>query len=188
MIYFMQITLLILVLFISQPVNGDAFIQDAKAFRKLKKRIENSIWVVPSNTLIAYNYIDGHPEAISKQTVWVIKEFNEGYFFGDAYTSIDQTPISHMKLIGSVTPSEYVNIALYPTTESANETDIQNWRGKFRAKGESDYFVMQMDNPSNNQGRISHWTYMVRVNEHDYFYQHLPGENSTVSQFLSRFQ
>lgn len=188
MIYLLRLVIFSFVLLNSHNAFGEAFIQDARALKKFKKRIENSTWLVPPNTLIAYYYDNGNTVQVSDQTIWVINEFNEGYFFGDAYTSIDQTPTSHLKLIGSITPSGYVNITFYPTSGNYLNTDAVKATGKFKIKDESPYFTIQIDAPENNQFGLSHWTYMLRVNESDFFYQHVPGENKSVPEFINQFQ
>src|SRR5690349_6638140 len=60
---------------------------------------KNSIWIVPPETLLAYLYDNGNVAPVSDQTVWVISNYNQGYFSGKSYTAIDNSTLSQKYLI-----------------------------------------------------------------------------------------
>lgn len=160
---------------------------DVKILDKYKKYIENSTWVVPPNTLLAYTYANGNMIPVSDQTVWVIDKFDGGYFFGNTYVSIDGAPSNQMKLVGSITPFGDVYITFYPVDGNLTNTDVVNGIGKFKKFKGRYYFVMQMNSAQNNLFGLSHWSYMLSVTEKDFFYRHLPGQNMSVPEFIAQF-
>lgn len=163
-------------------LDGDEII-----LNKYKKHLENSTWIVPPSTLLAYNYVDGNDIPVSDQTVWIINKFDGGYFFGDSYTSINQVPSSHMRLVGSVTTFGNVYITFFPVTGSLQNTDFVNGVGVFKKIDGKYAFVMQMNSAQNSLYGLSHWSYMISVKKNEYFYQNLPGENMSVPEFISQF-
>lgn len=164
------------------------FKEEKKIFNKYKKHIENSTWVVPPSTLLAYLYVNGERVPVSDQTVWVINKFEQGYFFGDAYISINQVPSSQRSIVGSITPYGDVYITFYPLGGTGSTEDIVNGIGKFIKQDGQYVFVMQMNSASNASSGLSHWSYMLSVKKGDVFYRHLPGENMSVPEFISQFQ
>jgi hypothetical protein len=160
---------------------------NVKILKQIGKFIRNTTWVVPPSTLLAYEYLIGISTPVSDQTVWVINRYNKGYFFGDVYTSINQTPTSQLKLVGSVTPNGDVYITFYPVTGSSQSTDVVKGIGKFGIYDDKPFFIMQMNSAENNLTGLSHWSYMISVKPGDPFYQHLPGENMSVPEFINQF-
>lgn len=155
---------------------------------KYKRHLENTVWIVPPSTLMAYEYLNGNQVPVSDQTVWVINQFNQGYFFGDSYTALNGTASSHRKIVGSVTPGGNVYIAFYPLSNDTQNTDIVNGIGTFGKQKRKYVFVMQMNSAQNNLTGLSHWSYMYSVKPDDYFYQHLPGLDISVPEFIGQFQ
>ncbi len=153
---------------------------------KYKKYIENTIWVVPPDSLLAFEYNEGSHTAASDQTVWVIDNFRQGYFFGHSYESINQSELSQMSMLGSVTDQGDVYITFYPV-DGEQSSQIVSGIGKFIKKDGQYVFVMQMNSSPDDTIGLSHWAYMVSVNKHSCFYQNLPGENMSVPEFLSQF-
>lgn len=150
--------------------------------------IQNSIWVVPPQTLLAYTYAENIHIPVSDQTVWVINEFNQGYFFGQCYTAINQTSLSQRRLVGSVTPTGDVYITFYAITTSSQDTDLVNGIGKITFQDGQCVFTMQMSSSQNDVDGLIHWSYMISVKPGDPFYNNLPGQNMSVPQFLQQFQ
>lgn len=154
---------------------------------KYKKALENTTWIVPPETLLAYEYLSGTSLPVTDQTVWVINSYDKGYFFGYAYASINGAPSSEKKLVGSVTPFGDVYITFFPLSGTSVSTDLITGVGKFKKKGCKYYFVMQMNSAQNNLEGLAHWSYMISVKPDDYFYQHLPGVGLSVPDFIAEF-
>lgn len=154
---------------------------------KYKKHIENTVWIVPPSTLLAYEYANGSEIPVSDQTVWVIDQYDNGYFFGSSYTALNGTPSSQRNILGSITPSGDVYITFYPLSDDTQDTDIVNGIGTFEKHNGKYLFVMQMNSAQNNPSGLAHWSYMISVKPDDYFYQHLPGLDISVPMFISEF-
>ena len=95
----MKIIAMILVL-----LTNLAFSQDYQ--NDFKNLIDNTTWIVPPSTLLAYQYSPSSYAAVTDQTVWIIDSYDNGYFFGTSYTAIIDsvsTIYSQKKIIGSVT-------------------------------------------------------------------------------------
>lgn len=150
---------------------------------KLKKLLTNSIWIVPTETLLAYETINNITKPVNDQTVWVIDSYKDGYVFGTSYTAIDKNPSSKTKIIGSITPEGKVEFAFHSNT-------ITNGSGEFKKIHHEYQFIMQM-NSLNTIGQgvigLSHWSYMKHVTPRDYEYYHLPGINISVPEFIKMF-
>lgn len=146
----------------------------------------NSTWIVPPQTLLAYLYDNGNVTPVSDQTVWVISDYNQGYFRGQSYTAIDSSILSQKYLIGSVTSEGKVYITFYSGTSTS--TDLVNGIGTLTLKSSSQCsFIMQMNSGQNGVSGLTHWSYMIAVNPGDYFYNNLPGTQMSVPQFLAQF-
>lgn len=158
-----------------------------KSEDKYKKHLENTVWIVPYATLLAYEYLEGIHIPLSDQTVWVINQVNEDYFFGDSYTALNGSPSSHRKIVGSITPKGDVYITFYPLSDDTQDTDIVNGIGTFKKHHGKYRFVMQMNSAQNTLTGLSHWSYMLSVKPKNYFYQHLPGLGISVPEFISQF-
>lgn len=151
---------------------------------KIKKLLTNSIWIVPQDTLLAYQTINNISKPVSDQTIWIIDSYKDGYVFGTSYTTIDKNPASKAKIIGSITPNGNVQFAFY------SDNNITNGSGKFKKNNHKWHFLMQMnDIKSVKDGVIglSHWSYMIPINSHDHEYYHLPGINISVPEFIALF-
>ncbi|MCE0721881.1 hypothetical protein [Legionella resiliens] len=147
---------------------------------------KNSTWIVPPQTLLAYLYDNANFTPVSDQTVWVISSYNQGYFTGQSYTSINNSILSQRYLIGSVTSEGKVYITFYSGTSS--RTDLVNGIGALRVKSSSQCsFIMQMNSGQNGVSGLTHWSYMIPVKPGDVFYNNLPGTNMSVPQFLAQF-
>jgi hypothetical protein len=131
--------------------------------RKLNKVLNNSVWMVPPETLKAYLYnTDGKTVAVKDQTIWVINKYDQGYIFGNAYVTINgNTPASSYYLIGSVTPLGDVYIAFY--NESSNPQTIGT--GKLIKRHHKYCFIMQMSSDVTSTSGITHWSYMIPVSK-----------------------
>jgi hypothetical protein len=158
-----------------------------KANDKYKKQLNNSVWIVPPSTLLAFEYLNGNHIAVSDQTVWVINEYNQGYFFGDSYTSLNNSLLSQRKIVGSITPCGNVYITFYSLSGNEQNIDVVNGFGTFKKHKGKYSFLMQMNSAQNSLTGLSHWSYMISVKPEDYFYQHLPGVGMSVPQFISQF-
>jgi hypothetical protein len=151
-----------------------------------KYLIENTIWIVPPSTLLAYQFDAGTYTQAEDQTVWIINSYDGGYFFGDAYVGINGTStLSHSKMLGSITNSGDIYITFYPTSGSPF-SQLVNGIGTFRKEQGSYRFIMQMNSGSSTEG-ISHWSYMININENSPYYNNLPGVGLSVPDFIALF-
>lgn len=153
--------------------------------RKLKSLLTNSIWIVPKQTLKAFFIVNNITTKVKDQTVWVIDSYDSGYFFGTSYTTLNKTPQSKMKLIGSITPNGNVLISFY--SGDSMVTGI----GTFSEIGKEYKFLMQMSNIISSDGMVqglTHWSYMESVTRTSYEYQNLPGVGISVPEFISLFE
>ena len=95
--------------------------------------IKNTIWIVPPSTLLAYEYSPSSYTAVTDQTVWVIDSYDNGYFFGNAYTAVinaGSTTYTQKKMLGTVTSGGAVYITFIPSGSIAT-TDLVNGIGTF---------------------------------------------------------
>jgi hypothetical protein len=149
--------------------------------------IENSIWVVPPSTLLAYSYSSGTVTPIVDQTVWVISSYNDGFFLGKSYAALGGTAtLSQMNLLGTITNEGAVYITFYPLSGSTTSSDLVNGIGSFTKQQGIYCFTMQMNSGSSTNG-LSHWSYMVSVTPGTPYYESLPGVGLSVPQFLELF-
>ena len=151
-----------------------------------RKYIENSIYIVPVQTLLAYLYVDGLNLPVQDQTVWVINKYDKGYFFGKTYAAINGKPSTQLNMSGSITSSGEVYITFLSPPNSNTDTVIKGV-GKFVITKDSGYFVMQMNSAENSSSGLSHWSYMVSVKPGDYWYQNLPSVGTSVPYFINSF-
>lgn len=149
----------------------------------MKRLLTNSTWIVPYDTLLAYQTINGVPRPVDDQTVWIIDSYKDGYVFGTSYTTIDKNPTAKANIIGSIAPNGRVEFAF-------QSDNITNGSGEFRKIDGEHKFIMQMNNINAiSQGVIglSHWSYMIRVSPDDYEYSHIPGIGISVPDFIALF-
>ena len=151
-----------------------------------KKYIENSIYIVPPNTLLAYQYVEGQNVPIQDQTVWIIDKYDKGYFFGKTYTAINGQPSSQLNMSGSITSAGDVYITFFSLPNVSDSTVIKGI-GKFVLTKNSGYFVMQMNSAENSMTGLSHWSYMISVKPNDIWYQNLPSVGLSVPAFINSF-
>lgn len=150
--------------------------------------IKNTIWIVPPSTLLAYQYSPSTYTAVTDQTVWIIDSYDNGYFFGNAYTAVinsGTTTYSQKKMLGTVTSGGAVYITFIPSG-SIFTTDLVNGVGTFVNLQGSYQFVMQMNAGSTTFG-LSHWSYMISINQNSPYYYNLPGVDQSLPAFLSNF-
>ncbi|MGB7977746.1 MAG: hypothetical protein WCF19_01140, partial [Chlamydiales bacterium] len=128
--------------------------------------IKNTIWIVPPSTLPAYEYSPSSYTPVTDQTVWMIDDYADGYFFGNAYTAVidsGSTTYTQKKILGTVTSGGAVYITFIPSGSISN-TDLVNGIGTFVNLQGSYQFVMQMNAGSTTNG-LSHWSYMISINQ-----------------------
>lgn len=151
--------------------------------------IENTVWVVPPSTLLAYEYSVSAYTSVTDQTVWVIDNYDSGYFFGNSYTAIIDSSGSitytQKKMLGTVTAGGSVYITFIPSGP-ISASDLVNGIGVFSLLQGSYRFVMQMNSGSTTNG-LSHWSYMISINESSPYYSNLPGVNQSLPEFLANF-
>lgn len=142
--------------------------------------MKGRIWIVPEETLEAIKFEEGKAIEVTDQTVWVVDEYRNGYFWGTSYTAINGVPKSKMSFIGSIASNGKVLISF--NNQNTSVTGIGTYKNK--------KFTMQMNNLidlQNNNIILSHWSYMISVNKNSYYYHHLPSLNISVPKFISLF-
>ncbi len=153
---------------------------------KYRSVFQDTIWVVPPETLLAIIHEGETDTEVLDQTIWVIETFEKGYFTGQSYTSINGGSVTKKNLVGSVTNLGDVYITFYDTA-STPESSISPIVGIGKLicqKGEY-VFVMQMSSESSDTASLSHWSYMVPVSPKDCYYQSLPGVGISVPTFIA---
>ena len=164
-----------------------AFTQSSDLNNKYKSILENSTWVVPPSTLLAYQYETGSVTSTDDQTVWIIDSYNSGYFFGNSYTYLSNGALySQRVMLGTVTTEGNVYITFYSTGGSTGVSDLVNGIGTLQNIQGAYQFVMQMNSGSTTNG-ISHWSYMTSVQPGDNYYENLPGVGTSIPVFLTNF-
>lgn len=159
-------------------------VPEANLHDAYKYFLENTYWVVPTSTLLAYRYSsDDGTTQVTDQTVWNIGSYNGGFFTGTAYTGIDGTEtLSQRQMLGTITNSGDVYITFYSTGTSTSD-DLVNGIGTFRKEQGAYRFIMQMNSGTATSG-LSHWSYMIRTD----LDSTLPGEGTlTVGEFINLF-
>lgn len=174
------------ILLILITVTHLAFSQDYQ--NNFTNLIKNTIWIVPPSTLLAYEYSPSSYTAVTDQTVWIIDDCINGYFFGNSYTAIinsGSVTYTQKKILGTVTTGGAVYITFIPS-QPISTTDLVNGIGTFVNLQGSYQFVMQMNSGSNTDG-LSHWSYMISINQNSPYYYNLPGVDQSLPEFLSNF-
>jgi len=147
----------------------------------------NSIWIVPPQTLRATIYDTGVTSSVVDQTVWVTGNYDSGYFSGNSYTAINVTSLSQRYLIGSVAADGRVYITFYYATSSTYDLVTGVGTLTTNSSGQCS-FTMQMNSGTNGVSGLAHWSYMIPVKPGDPYYQNLPGSGGlSVPQFLAQF-
>jgi hypothetical protein len=175
----------------------NAGVQESQVLSKLRSNdrlcdpyshyLSTATYIVPPQTLLAYEYVQGANIPVTDQTVWVIDRYDNGYYFGTAYIALNGQPSSQRNLVGSITPSGDVYMTFFSMDGRVKDTDITTGIGKFTITPEGGYFTMQMNSAQNSPFGLAHWSYMIPVTPTDYFYQHLPSLNLSVPEFINQF-
>ena len=151
--------------------------------------LQNSYWYVPTPNLLALlSSVEegaGIVAPIDDQTVFYIKNYQAGYFWGTVATELtiagQPSGPTCFFLVGSVTPEGAVNLSFTPTGSSGVPT-IGIGTMRFRA----DQWTMENQMSTNGgTGTVSHWAYMVQCHSGQPCMNSLPGTNLTFSQLLS---
>lgn len=160
--------------------------QAKKAVDSYEYCFRNTTWLVPPQTLLAYSYNNGSISQVSDQTVWVFSTYNNGYFSGISYTSLDNVILSQRYLIGTVTADGRVLITFYSGVSIS--TDLVSGMGTLNINSSGQCtFIMQMNSGTNGVSGLTHWSYMVPVNPGDPFYNRVPGTTLNLPDYLAQF-
>jgi hypothetical protein len=151
--------------------------------------IQNTTWVVPTSTILAYRYSISGFTPVTDQTVWIIDTYDSGFFFGNAYTAIVNPPnpinYTQKKMLGTITDTGTVYITFIPSG-GISFSDLVTGLGTF-SKLQGNYtFIMQMNSGTTAVG-LSHWSYMVNISENSSYFDNLPGVNQSLTDFLTNF-
>ena len=132
--------------------------------------MNKAIYIVPKKTLLAYVTINNISKPVEDQTVWIIDKIENGYIFGTSYTTLDNVPSTKIKFIGSI---------------ASNGSVMINFNGII---GQGTYnicknkFIMQM-----TSNVLSHWSYMIYIDENSKYFKKLPGIKISVPKFIELF-
>jgi hypothetical protein len=152
---------------------------------ELTRLFTNSIWIVPTETLLAYHTIGTKNSPVSDQTVWLITSYTNGYIFGTSYTAIDTVPTAKTDIIGSMSPYGDVLLSFY------SNNNVTTGSGKFMKINNKWQFIMQMNSLTTLSGEtigLSHWSFMKNITKDDKEYYDLPGIGISVPKFIELFK
>ena len=151
--------------------------------------LQNSYWYVPTANLLAMlSSVEGGAGTvvpIDDQTVFYIKTYQSGYFWGTVATELtiagQPSGPTCFFLVGSVTPEGAVNLSFTPTGSSGVPTTGIGTMRFLDAQWEMEN---QMST-NGGSGTVSHWAYMVQCKARQPCNNTLPGTSLTISQLLS---
>ncbi|MBV8773835.1 MAG: hypothetical protein JO166_16135 [Deltaproteobacteria bacterium] len=122
---------------------------------------------------------------ITDQTVFYIRTYQGGYFWGRVSTMLTIAGQSSgpncFQLVGSVTPEGTVDLSFTPTGSSGIPT---TGLGTMRFIKNQWSMENQMST-SASAGTITHWAYMVQCSSGQPCMQNLPGTSLTISDMLA---
>ena len=151
--------------------------------------LQNSYWYVPTPNLLAVlSTVEagvGTVVPINDQTVFYIKNYQSGYFWGTVATELtiggQPSGPTCFFLVGSVTPEGAVNLSFTPTGSSGVPT-IGIGTMRFRA---AQWEMENQMSTNGGSGTVSHWAYMVQCHTGQPCMNSLPGTSLTFNQLLS---
>jgi len=148
----------------------------------LKKYLENTTWIVPYQTLLAFMYTSDQQIPMQDQTVWIIDRYESGYFFGKSYAQIGENITTVKNLYGTITK---INDVMITFTEDGQDT-IYGY-GKFIKIASKKYvFLMQMNSPISSTSGIIHQSFMIPITKNNKLYYNLPFVNLSVPEFIAK--
>jgi len=154
--------------------------------------LQNSRWYVPTATLpaVELNLRTGNVRAVIDQTVWDIKRYTYGYFWGSTIVRlmrpVTQDPIGDpvcLRMLGSVTPDGQVNITFINEDQTTAVGAVGGIGTLFRASDGRWRFQMQM--ATGLTSVIAHSSYMDQCRAGQSCQARLPGTRLSLSQFLA---
>jgi len=150
--------------------------------------LQNSYWYVPTPNLLALlssTQGGGTVVPITDQTVFYIKTYQSGYFWGTVATELtlagQASGPTCFLLVASVTPQGAVNLSFAPTGSSGVPT---SGIGTMRFIGGQWTMENQMSTSATG-GTVSHWAYMVQCAAGQPCMESLPGTSLTINQLLA---
>lgn len=143
--------------------------------------LANTYWYVPQENLPAYLYDKQAENGVfgPDQTVFHIVESSGGYFRGEAMVQIGMSK-TKFTMLGVVTPDGSVILNF---TSGDTET---SGSGHFTMYRREIAMLNQMSSSPNERLKVLHWAYMLRTQEGDATWDHLPGVNVSVPEFLGQ--
>ncbi len=149
--------------------------------------LRSSYWYVPTANLpalLSTTAGGGIFVPISDQTVFFIQQYAAGYFWGIVATEFTLGPNSFgpncFQLVGSVTPEGTVNLAFTPTGSSGTST--AGFGTMRRIEGE--WKMENQMSTGTNEGRVTHWAYMMQCLPGEPCMESLPGTDLTIAQLI----
>jgi hypothetical protein len=124
------------------------------------------------------------------QTVWHIQGFQDGYFWGVSATLVYPAGSAAPRhgprarrqtatLLGTITPEGTLQISFL---RDSSTNDVVVAPGRVREHDGAASLEMQMS--TGNRRRVLHWAYMAPVKPGDPAWDHLPGVDMSVPEFL----
>jgi hypothetical protein len=120
--------------------------------------LANAYWYVPPPNLpaVVYNSTTGSRRIVSDQTVFHIKNYFDGYFWGDTVTQLGPTPAVSSTLLGSVTPQGKV-LLTFTQTSGSSSPSITSGFGTMRRRFGKWTMENQMFTSPSATIQIGHW-------------------------------
>ncbi len=151
--------------------------------------LANTYWYVPTANLTAIlnNVSTGHVAPVSDQTVFQVKGYQGGYFWGNVVTQLGSSTAVQSNLVGSVTPQGKVQLTFAPTSSSSSSSpSITQGFGTMERKRGQWAMANQMFTAPNETMQIGHWAYMLQTHPGLPSWNSLPGSGESVPEFLSQ--
>lgn len=145
--------------------------------------LSDTYWYVPTANLPATIYQSGTGalQLVADQTVFHIKGYKSGYFWGDTVAQFGSGAPSSSALVGSVTPQGRVLLNF----TAANGTTTQGHGIMIRKAGQWTMENQMFSISGTNQ--IGHWAYMVQTRPGQRSWESLPAVGVSVPTFLANY-
>jgi hypothetical protein len=159
--------------------------------------LADTYWYVPKQYLLALASSPAlqAPIPVLDQTVYYIKNYAGGYFWGTTAVSYRRPgssasdEVSCLQLVGSVTPQGTVHLTftLLPTgtTDSSPSSQPTVGLGTMTPQHYAWTMENQMSTVAVGDLLLTHWAYMYQCKPHEPCFAELPGARMSVPEFLA---
>lgn len=146
---------------------------------------KDTYWIVPPDGIYSVYHVSGANRFVVTrgQTVFHITDYFNGYFTGAVVVKITEGLLPNCQFVlGQVTPEGQVYMTMYDAKTGAV---VNNPLGTMVRKGDEWTMVNQMTAPTQGDGTLSHWAYMVQSRPGDADYEKLPFAEESIPTFMS---